>query len=433
VEETIRSASGIKIGLQAKLDSERGYLADMKTYIKNIKTEFESRIDELTKKKKEVSEKIDLAPEIEKQKQLAARLAEVQERQSLRYEQVRKLQIIKSDIKICAKELEMAKEEQANLVYSVGDRCRDCGSIVTEDSVAFLQSSVDQKNQDVRNRKLQLMGKAMDLKNKYLQVKGDLPEDGDYAADVLKSLSEFKEQEARVKMLASKLEQAEVIDMQIRQERERMSAKLKEVSDTAEARLATCETLEARLKEASEEILSADHRLKTVEVLSDFYGPNGIRPMVIGHYGPYFASLANDFLGDITSGSEEILLSSKKRLASGEIRDKIEISVKQGHDIRAFPSEFCAGETGAIDLALNFAVMKMAAQKAGKAFGFLYFDEITNSLSSALVGRLFDLLKTRFYNKDMTVIVTTHREIPEHYFDSVITAVKAGGVCSIRS
>lgn len=190
----------------------------------------------------------------------------------------------------------------------------------------------------------------------------------------------------------------------------------------------------ACIREAFEHTVYFERELinkKQVEQLIEFYGPSGYRPLVMSYYAPVLSDTANYFLRDFTGGYEEIQISTKAQLASGEVRDKVMIDVISNKVSKPFPDAWSSGEGQAIDLSLNFGIMRLAQVKAAKEFGFMYLDEATNWLSPQLVGKLLKLLRDKFLKPEMTIIVTTHASVDERQFDNVWTMVKENGECKL--
>ena len=86
---------------------------------------------------------------------------------------------------------------------------------------------------------------------------------------------------------------------------------------------------------------------------------------------------------------------------------------------------FSAGQAQRIDLAIAFALMKIAEIKNSAHVNINFYDEILdNSLDFAGVSDFFKIIRTELTHKNVFII--SHREGIEDKFDKIITFEKKG-------
>jgi len=168
------------------------------------------------------------------------------------------------------------------------------------------------------------------------------------------------------------------------------------------------------------DIYRTEKENENLEVLSAFYSPSGFRPLVLSHYSPILSECINYSYKDFTDGHGEITISSKDDKGN----DKPHLQVNLRGKTKPFPDYWSKGECQAIDLSINFGLMRLASAKAGKDFNLIVCDEIVNGMSGEIINRTLDILREKFLKPDMTIIFISHYPIDRSKVDKVWTMVK---------
>ena len=323
----------------------------------------------------------------------------------------------------------LTKKQNARVNIKIGDKCHACKTVATNATLSDIQADMAKEIQQAQLIFNNVHAKAEAEKAVYqgigvpddntketiFQLRQRLNEVRQDKNDYERTLKYYKDAKDRIDVsIAAKAQQLQNMQLRITEAQKKISEHKKLISLLVLNRVKT------------------EKRLSNVKVMRDFYSPNGYRPLVMRRYSPIISDYSNQYLTYLTGGSEQVEIRTKQSTVAGEIKDKIDISVLQHGERRSFPHMYSRGEGQAIDLAMGFGVMDLAAAKSGKQFGFRYFDESFDGLPMELVDRFFGMLTEKIYKKGMTIICTAHRPLPERYFSHVFESVKEKGVCRLE-
>lgn len=311
-----------------------------------------------------------------------------------------------------------------------GVRCKNCGSVVTGDTIAIVKQ---ERDQDIRN--LLEQARQNDLKYKEfrdnhrraLKKMSELPQDDEQAL----SANYFKIQ-CQLDQIEENISHAKAMKGAAASLESDRAYRKKELEVNVAAIANKIEATKTQLKREQYERTKVDISLDRFEFLSAFYGPSGYRPLAMRYYSPLLSESANHFLHAFTGGHESVVVRSKTQLASGETRDKVEIAVRSNGIEKPFPEAWSKGEGKAIDLSMNFGIMRLAQSEAARDFNFMWMDECTDGLSPQLVQKLFYILSEEFSHPSMTILVTTHRPVDESSFNHVWVMRKQNDECKLE-
>lgn len=315
---------------------------------------------------------------------------------------------------------------------NIGSDCDSCGNRITKESIGSLKA-VAKKEIDKDNKELDRINKLLDDRTSLIQSLRDINEP---FKNINSEINSLRMERSSTDRDISDVKKDRLKAVQVKNEKNEYNSKHKNYINGIKNKI----KVEFKNKIKSKKLIQKsliiiarlNHEKERLEMLAEFYGPKGFRPLVMRHYSPVLSEASNFFLTDFTGGTEKIDISSKTQLASGELRDKININVLYNNTVKSFPEEYSKGEGAAIDISLNLGLMRLSQIKAKKDFGLYFFDEATDGLSPELIDRFFDVLKDKICGKNKTAIITTHNPVDEKYFDAVWCAVRENGCSRIE-
>ena len=172
-------------------------------------------------------------------------------------------------------------------------------------------------------------------------------------------------------------------------------------------------------------------KIKLSEVLPyhqfwiDAFGDAGIKSFVFDLICSSLTNKANGYLNSLSGGSISVSFDTQKKLKSGELREKFDVSINMNGEVVSYES-YSGGEKRRVSLAVDMALSDLMSDYYGAEFNMIVFDEQTNFLDQGgreqFMGLLTDLSKTKH------VYVVDHDAQFKAMFDDVITIEKRGGV-----
>lgn len=365
-------------------------------------------------------------------------LRKEQEEEKIRIEsekQNKKHDLEKAGIDLQTKK-DLALKDIANLLYEINSieenktqrsgkkyRCSRCGSIIEKkvadkieyedkNKVEGIKSNVEKKKQLVKNIDVKI--KSIFAKQSSIKVNPNVEKEYRDIVFEIKGFEKEINSQAPLKKELQSTEEA-ISNLDVKHNKKISSLKKK------------IEQERMKYVDLFFNVHKTEINLGWMDALKGFYGPAGFRPMIMAHYSPILSGFATEYFKDFTSGEGEINISSRSTLASGKTVDRVDIEVYERGKKKAFPAQWSLGEGSYIDVSLNMAVSKLAMEKAGKGFGILCLDEITNGLSETLLLRFIEILRAKLLKNPMTILFTSHYALPEELFDQVWMVVKENG------
>lgn len=221
--------------------------------------------------------------------------------------------------------------------------------------------------------------------------------------------------------------------------------------DNARKFLAKAKELKAKrnpygeeLKEASERVASLESEASTAQKSIDKialkqahtqfwvkgFSGQGLPSFVLDSSMPYLTKRTNVYLDILTDGDIETMFSTLRELKSkdGEHRDEIEIEWTVEGIPRVKPS---GGQLKKIEIAVDVALMDLAASLTGGSLSFLALDEVLDGLDREGRSRVLELLQ-ELRKKHQNIFVTSHESDVSEIFEHAIRATKEDGVTSFK-
>jgi len=327
----------------------------------------------------------------------------------------------KTELQVFEKKMKIVPEESI---------CDKCGSTITQESIERLMEERTKQFNDMNSSLVKKQKEAdriravvADLDRKHSEYRAMIGEDTSFKLSKVRGILEQIDYD---RLKAKKLE-ATIPDIEKRMSEARIDAmdKVKKLKENHDRRA-------LNIQENFFRIHVLQRNIDTYEHLSEFYSPAGFRPLVMEHYAPILSDCANFFYKSFTGGQGEVMIKTKTTLASGKAVDKIDIDVRENGKTKQFPGAWSNGEGGCIDLSLNAGIMRLASMKAAKDFNFLFYDEITNSLSLKWITSLFGIIREKILSKGMTILMTSHTVVSDSKFDRIWTIVKEQGISRVE-
>jgi exonuclease SbcC len=189
----------------------------------------------------------------------------------------------------------------------------------------------------------------------------------------------------------------------------------------AKAELENIEAAETQRGELGKELEPLATDAVRWQTLVRAFGKDGVPAMIIEHAVPDLEYQANDILGQMTRGKNQLYFNTQRDRRNGPgVIETLDIMITDGETPEGRPYEtYSGGEQLRIDFALRIALSEMLARRAGSKVEWLTIDEgigSQDSIHRALVLEAIRNISDRF----QTVILITHIEEAQAMFDDII-------------
>lgn len=480
IERLTNRLQGIDSSIQSLIQEQDKFMKDIdfkkEQCTKNIEIyteelnvleiELEDIYDDCDDKENHIA---NLTDELEKVKSQITVLSEYQQKiqdlaQSIKqYE----LELVKhqSDLNVKHKDLTTLQKQQVNLQtkYSdvqksiqnaykqIGQPCKTCGNLLTEDSIKSLISDYTQKLSEIQEELSELDSDSLvqhiqsiqnqintiqlslqtdkELKKKYEEM---LQTDQTIQKSQLLEKQIVQEEKSLVKLQSEvKLKKSEI--KQIKQKISETESQLTNLQNTENPHDKAIQKfqeeqslIQGEKSELETKLQDLTEYIPRLQFWEHGFSNQGIKSFILDDVTPFLNRRLNKYLSQLTSGQIEAEFSSQTQLKSGEYREKFTLfinNVDGGGQYQANSS----GEKKRIDLAINLALQDLVASRAYKKIDIALFDEIFDSLDEngidGVISLLYELAKEK-----STIFVISHNEYLKSYFTNILTIAKKGGI-----
>jgi len=183
--------------------------------------------------------------------------------------------------------------------------------------------------------------------------------------------------------------------------------------------------IEAKLKELEKRLEEIGDDKSYLEFWEEAFGDSGIKSFVFDLICSTLTQKANYYANMMTNGQVVIEFDTQKKLKTGELRDKFDVSLLTGGDKVRYEA-YSGGEKRKISLAVDMALSDIMADYYGSTFNVVVFDEQTNYLDKN--GRESFLRLLKEIAKTKRVLVVDHDAEFKGRFDTIWTVEKRDGV-----
>lgn len=155
------------------------------------------------------------------------------------------------------------------------------------------------------------------------------------------------------------------------------------------------------------------------QTLVKAFGHDGIPALIIENAVPELERIANDILGQMTSGKNYLKFETQKELKSRSgMAETLDIIVGDWAGERIYET-FSGGEQLRIDFAIRFALAELLARRAGAKVDWLTIDEGFGSQSEEYLPAVIDAVKS-VSNRFGLVLVISHVKAVQEAFEQRI-------------
>lgn len=192
----------------------------------------------------------------------------------------------------------------------------------------------------------------------------------------------------------------------------------------------TIRTKEVEFREQGEYVADLEEERNYVYFWVNAFSNKGLKADIIDSIIPYLNQRVGEYARILTDGELSLSFSSYKRIKSGALRRKLDVSVSKQRGGASY-SQISAGEKRRADFCQCLALRDVIASRGGSyRFPILFLDECFESLDDAGVDRILALLE-ELHKSSPTILVATHLPDIKHMFANRITVQNDKGVARI--
>jgi DNA repair exonuclease SbcCD ATPase subunit len=191
-----------------------------------------------------------------------------------------------------------------------------------------------------------------------------------------------------------------------------------------------CAALEAEI-DGKKDAIASDRSIEAVyNFWCDGFGPQGLPSWLLDETMPEISRRANEYLESLADGDITLEFSTQRELKSSkaEFRDEIAVSwtIEGNANVKR-----SGGQKRKMELATDFALMDIAAERAGVAPKLMILDEALEGLDAEGCSRFVSLLVELRARRD-SIFVVSHGAAMSELFEKEIVVEKRGKVSRIR-
>ena len=190
------------------------------------------------------------------------------------------------------------------------------------------------------------------------------------------------------------------------------------------------EEVKTELEDAQSRLAVIDGKAAEVEFWVRGFGSQGLPSLLLDSCMPFLTERSNHYLNTLADGDITVEFSTQRELKSskGEMRDEIEVRwhVEGFEDVT--PS---GGQLKKISIAVDLALMDLAASREGEGVKLLALDEVLDGLDAEGRSRVLLLLRELRASRG-TVFVTSHDPGLAENFERTINVVKTNGEAMVK-
>ncbi len=275
------------------------------------------------------------------------------------------------------------------------DTCPTCSQEIDPDLRAA-------KQKDSKDR-------TKELKEVYLNLKSSIEQEEERESNFLKLSREISTLNNKISQNNLKIAQSNARIKELNSEIQIIVSQIENKSNEHDK----LETYQAELENINEEIFKLKEDIHYYDFTYGLLKDGGVKSSIVKKYVPLLNQQINKYL-------QMIDLYVNFNLDE-EFNETITTPVYESFSY----GNFSAGQAQRIDLAIAFALMKIAEIKNSAHVNINFYDEILeNSLDFAGVSDFFKIVRYELTNKNVFII--SHREGIEDKFDKIITFEKKG-------
>jgi len=188
------------------------------------------------------------------------------------------------------------------------------------------------------------------------------------------------------------------------------------------------ETL-ANVGEIQEEFDTLNVMRKHLEFWEYGFGQAGIKTFILDSVLPILNERVKYYSEILTDQAIEVKFSAQSLLKSGEVREKIDLSIDNTRGASKYKGN-STGEKRKIDICIMLALHDLIKMRHSVNFNVAFYDEVFAFLSASSIQKVMTLLREEARSKD-SVFVISHDDKLKSNFDRVIMIKKEGKISRI--
>ena len=192
---------------------------------------------------------------------------------------------------------------------------------------------------------------------------------------------------------------------------------------------ATIAKLEKQLPEIADEHKKVTEELEYADFWHEGFGSTGLRHFFLASITPYLSDRANYYLGELTSGTGKVSITTQRQTKKGHLSDELTIEAELGGGTSYKAKS--GGEKRRIDVALLFALAELMASRARVNTNVLFLDEILDNLDHEGVTAVLVLLKAELAKHKESIFLISHNSELQSEVEQVMVVEKRNGISKV--
>lgn len=384
LKDEIKLLTVKKSSYEDKIQMQKNFITKIERSNEDIINEKQSKISTLTNNQKQVEKEVDQLS------QAAAFINEQLTEYSGASDNLKKM--LADNAKITQK---LSTLNDNYKFFLNTDVCPTCSQTIDE-------TLSKQKQKEAKSE-------AGQLKKLYLELHSSIEKEEERELTFLRLSKELSTTNSKISQANVKIVQ---INQQIKDLNKEIQAIVNEVHNTTQEheKLAV---FQSELQEITESILKAKEDIHYYEFTHSLLKDSGVKTAIVKKYIPLLNQQINKYL--------QMMDLYVNFNLDEEFNETITTPVYESFSY----GNFSAGQAQRIDLAIAFALMKIAEIKNSAHVNINFYDEILEtSLDFAGVSDFFKIVRKELTHKNVFII--SHREGIEDKFDKIITFEKKG-------
>ena len=159
------------------------------------------------------------------------------------------------------------------------------------------------------------------------------------------------------------------------------------------------------------------------------FGNAGIKSHLLDHVVPILNKRAQKYAQTLMEGVD-VSFSAQKKLKSGELRDKFDITVSNSHGADGYLGN-SGGEKRKIDIIVARTLQSLEEDRSSMTCNLSWWDEVFESLEETSCEAVMTMLREEATHRP-AVFVISHLDWLKPHFTRILRVIKSGGFSRIE-
>jgi DNA repair exonuclease SbcCD ATPase subunit len=251
-----------------------------------------------------------------------------------------------------------------------------------------------------------------------------------------RAAAEIKSYEARVVNYTNEVADQMKAKERLRALRSKLRQAKEDHSDLKSEKFVDDSKLLGSIEKLTDEIIGAKVLLELLVEEADRYkfwvegfGNAGIKSHLLDHVVPILNKRAQKYAQTLMEGID-VSFSAQKRLKSGELRDKFDITVTNSHGADGYHGN-SGGEKRKIDIIVARTLQSLEEDRSSMTCNLSWWDEVFESLDETSCEAVMTMLREEATNRP-AVFVISHLDWLKPHFTRILRVTKSGGFSQIE-